>query len=97
MALEDIDKMTAPLSDKGETQVASAPSPYDMSGWYDMYTDMQSRGELPGWMDSFDEGPNSFMKNLDVLDISPWDFVQRKGKKRSTSCRSTIWPKLGTF
>ena len=81
MALEDIDKMTAPLSDKGETQVASDPSPYDMSGWYDMYTDMQSRGELPGWMDSFDEGPNSFMQNLDVLDISPWDFVQRKGKK----------------
>ena len=81
MALEDIDKMTAPLSDKGETQVASDPSPYDFSGWYEIYTDMQSRGELPGWMDSFDEGPNSFMKNLDVLDISPWDFVQRKGKK----------------
>ena len=52
-----------------------------MSGWYDMYTDMQSNDELPDWMDSFDEGPNSFMQNLDVLDISPWDFVQRKGKK----------------
>ena len=62
-------------------QYASDPSPYDFSGWYEIYTDMQSRGELPGWMDSFDEGPNSFMQNLDVLDISPWDFVQRKGKK----------------
>ena len=81
MAIEDIDKMTAPLSRRGETQLASDPSPYDMSGWYDMYTDMQSRGELPGWIDSFDKGPNSFMQNLDELDISPWDFVQRKGKK----------------
>ena len=62
-------------------QYASDPSPYDFSGWYEIYTDMQSRGELPGWIDSFDEGPNSFMQNLDVLDISPWDFVQRKGKK----------------
>ena len=79
--MANIEQMTAPLSRRGETQVASEMGPYDMSGWYDMYTDMQSRGELPGWMDSFDEGPNSFMQNLDVLDISPWDFVQRKGKK----------------
>ena len=71
------------MEEKGyfSDQYASDPSPYDMSGWYDMYTDMQSRGELPDWMDSFDEGPNSFMQNLDVLDISPWDFVQRKRKK----------------
>ena len=81
MAIEPIEKLTRPLSRRGETQVASDPSPYDMSGWYDMYTDMQSNDELPDWMDSFDEGPNSFMQNLDVLDISPWDFVQRKGKK----------------
>ena len=75
MAIEDINKMTAPLSRRGETQVASEMGPYDFSGWYDMYTDMQSRGELPDWMDSFDEGPNSFMKNLDVLDISPGDMA----------------------
>ena len=75
MAIEDINKMTAPLSDKGETQVASEMGPYDFSGWYDMYTDMQSRGELPDWMDSFDEGPNSFMQNLDVFDISPGDMA----------------------
>ena len=75
MAIEDIDKMTAPLSRRGETQVASEMGPYDFSGWYDMYTDMESNGELPDWMDSFDEGPNSFMKNLDVLDISPGDMA----------------------
>ena len=77
---EELDKE---MEKKGwfSDEYASDPSPYDMSGWYDMYTDMQSNGELPGWMDSFDKGPNSFMQNLDVLDISPWDFVQRKGKK----------------
>ena len=77
---EELDKE---MEKKGwfSDEYASDPSPYDFSGWYEIYTDMQSRGELPGWMDSFDEGPNSFMKNLDVLDISPWDFVQRKGKK----------------
>ena len=77
---EELDKE---MEKKGwfSDEYASDPSPYDMSGWYDIYTDMQSNGELPGWMDSFDKGPNSFMQNLDVLDISPWDFVQRKGKK----------------
>ena len=77
---EELDKE---MEKKGwfSDQYASDPSPYDFSGWYEIYTDMQSRGELPGWMDSFDKGPNSFMKNLDELDISPWDFVQRKGKK----------------
>ena len=77
MAIEDIDKMTAPLSDKGETQVASGPDPNDMSGWYEMYDDLKGRGELPDWMDSFD----IFMENLDVLDISPTDFTKRKRKK----------------
>ena len=81
MAIKPIEEMIRSVSRRGETQVASEMGPYDFSGWYDMYTDMQSRGELPDWMDSFDEGPNSFMQNLDVLDISPWDFVQRKGKK----------------
>ena len=64
-----------PLSRRGETQVASEMGPYDFSGWYDMYTDMESNGELPDWMDSFDDGPNSFMQNLDVLDISPGDMA----------------------
>ena len=77
-----------PLSRRGETQVASEMGPYDFSGWYDMYTDMESNGELPDWMDSFDDGPNSFMQNLDVLDISPGDFVQRKGKKRTQMAMS---------
>ncbi len=95
MAIEPIEKLTRPLSRRGETQVASDPSPYDMSGWYEMYTDMQSRGELPGWMDSFDEGPNSFMKNLDELDISPWDFVQRKGKKGTQMAMSDPHPMEG--
>jgi hypothetical protein len=84
-----------PLSRRRETQVASEMSPYDFSGWYEMYTDMQSRGELPDWMDSFDEGPNSFMKNLDVLDISPWDFVQRKGKKGTQMAMSDPDPYEG--
>ena len=95
MAIEDINKMTAPLSRRGETQVASEMGPYDFSGWYDMYTDMQSNGELPDWMDSFDEGPNSFMQNLDVLDISPWDFVQRKGKKGTQMAMSDPDPMEG--
>ena len=95
MAIEDINKMTAPLSRRGETQVASEMGPYDFSGWYDMYTDMQSNGELPDWMDSFDEGPNSFMQNLDVLDISPGDFVQRKGKKRTQMAMSDPDPYEG--
>jgi hypothetical protein len=38
-----------------------------MSGWYEMYDDLKSKGELPDWMDSFE----MFMQNLDVLDISP--------------------------
>ncbi len=58
-------------------QYASGPDPNDMSGWYEMYDDLRERGELPDWMNSFE----LFMENLDVLDISPWDFVQRKGKK----------------
>jgi len=74
VAIEDIDKMTAPLSDKGETQVASGPDPNDMSGWYEMYDDLKGKGELPDWMDSFE----LFMENLDVLDISPMDFTKRK-------------------
>ena len=75
MAIKPIEEMISSVSRRGETQVASEMGPYDFSGWYDMYTDMQSRGELPDWMDSFDEGPNSFMKNLDVLDISPGDMA----------------------
>ena len=75
MAIKPIEEMIRSVSRRGETQVASEMGPYDFSGWYDMYTDMQSRGELPDWMDSFDEGPNSFMKNLDVLDISPGDMA----------------------
>ena len=75
MAIKPIEEMIRSVSRRGETQVASEMGPYDFSGLYDMYTDMQSRGELPDWMDSFDEGPNSFMQNLDVFDISPGDMA----------------------
>ena len=95
MAIKPIEEMIRSVSRRGETQVASEMGPYDFSGWYDMYTDMQSRGELPDWMDSFDEGPNSFMQNLDVLDISPWDFVQRKGKKGTQMAMSDPDPYEG--
>ena len=77
MALENIEQMTQSLSNKGGKEVASDPNPNDMSGWYEMYDDLKSAGELPDWMDSFD----LFMENLDVLDISPMDFTKRKQPK----------------
>ena len=55
-----------------DLDLASGPSGSDMSGWYEMYDDLRSKGELPDWMDSFE----IFMQNLDVLDISPGDFAQ---------------------
>jgi len=55
-----------------DLDLASGPSGSDMSGWYEMYEDLKGKGELPDWMDSFE----IFMQNLDVLDISPWDFTQ---------------------
>ena len=55
-----------------DLELASGPSGSDMSGWYEMYEDLEGKGELPDWMDSFE----IFMQNLDVLDISPWDFAQ---------------------
>ena len=61
------------LEDIMETfDVSSGPGQGDMSGWYEMYEDLKGKGELPDWMDSFE----IFMQNLDVLDISPWDFTQ---------------------
>jgi len=55
-----------------DLELASGPGQGDMSGWYEMYEDLKGKGELPDWMDSFE----IFMQNLDVLDISPWDFAQ---------------------
>jgi len=55
-----------------DLDLSSGPSGSDMSGWYEMYEDLKGKGELPDWMDSFE----IFMQNLDVLDISPWDFTQ---------------------
>jgi hypothetical protein len=55
-----------------DLDLAGGPSGSDMSGWYEMYEDLKGKGELPDWMDSFE----IFMQNLDVLDISPWDFTQ---------------------
>ena len=60
-----------------ELDLASGPSGSDMSGWYEMYDDLKSKGELPDWMDSFE----IFMQNLDVLDISPTDFSAQGGYK----------------
>jgi len=60
-----------------DLDLASGPSGSDMSGWYEMYDDLKSKGELPDWMDSFE----LFMQNLDVLDISPTDFSARGGYK----------------
>jgi len=66
------------LEDIMETfDVSSGPGQGDMSGWYEMYEDLKGKGELPDWMDSFE----IFMQNLDVLDISPWDFSARGGYK----------------
>jgi hypothetical protein len=67
------------LEDIMETfDVSSGPGQGDMSGWYEMYEDLKGKGELPDWMDSFE----IFMQNLDVLDISPWDFSARGGYKK---------------
>ena len=55
-----------------DLDLAGGPSGSDMSGWHEMYEDLKGKGELPDWMDSFE----IFMQNLDVLDISPWDFTQ---------------------
>ena len=55
-----------------DLELASGPGQGDMSGWYEMYEDLKGKGELPDWMDSFE----IFMQNLDMLDISPWDFAQ---------------------
>ena len=60
-----------------DLDLAGGPSGSDMSGWYEMYEDLKGKGELPDWMDSFE----IFMQNLDVLDISPWDFSARGGYK----------------
>ena len=60
-----------------DLDLAGGPSGSDMSGWHEMYEDLKGKGELPDWMDSFE----IFMQNLDVLDISPWDFSARGGYK----------------
>ena len=60
----------------GSMEVASSPSGSDMSGWHEMFLDLQGNGEIPdGW--DF----NDFMENLDALDISPTDFSARGGYK----------------
>jgi hypothetical protein len=51
MAIEDIDKMTAPLSRRGETQVASDPDP--MAEKWDMYQDMIKDGSYTGTWEDF--------------------------------------------
>jgi len=62
----------------GSMEMASGPSGSDMSGWHEMFLDLQGSGEIPdGW--DF----NDFMENLDQLDISPMDFSARGGYKIS--------------
>ena len=51
MAIEDIDKMTAPLSRRGETQVASDPDP--MAEKWDMYQDKIKDGSYTGTWEDF--------------------------------------------
>ena len=60
-----------------DLDLAGGPGAGDLSGWYEMYDDLKSKGELPDWMDSFEV----FMQNLDALDISPTDFSARGGYK----------------
>ena len=81
-----------------DLDLASGPSGSDMSGWYEMYEDLKGKGELPDWMDSFE----IFMQNLDVLDISPWDFSARGGYKtrpqyRDAGAVNKILPQSPSF
>ena len=51
--------------------MASGPGQGDLSGWHEMFLDLQGKGQIPtGW--DF----NDFMENLGELDISPGDFAQ---------------------
>ena len=59
-----------------DLDLASGPGQGDLSGWHEMFLDLQGKGEIPdGW--DF----NDFMQNLDALDISPTDFGARGGYK----------------
>jgi hypothetical protein len=60
------------LEDILETfEMSSGPGQGDLSGWHEMYLDLQGKGQIPGDWDF-----NDFMENLDMLDISPGDFAQ---------------------
>ena len=59
-----------------ELDLASGPGQGDLSGWHEMFLDLQGKGEIPdGW--DF----NDFMENLGALDISPTDFSAQGGYK----------------
>ena len=65
------------LEDITETfEMSSGPDPNDMSGWHEMFLDLQGKGEIPGDWDF-----NDFMQNLGALDISPTDFSAQGGYK----------------
>jgi hypothetical protein len=66
------------LEDIMETfEMSSGPDPNDMSGWHEMFLDLQGKGEIPSDWDF-----NDFMQNLDALDISPTDFSAQGGYKK---------------
>ena len=66
------------LEDIMETfDVSSGPGQGDMSGWHEMFLDLQGKGEIPGDWDF-----NDFMENLGALDISPTDFSAQGGYKK---------------
>ena len=61
-----------------ELDLAGGAGQGDLSGWHEMFLDLQGKGEIPdGW--DF----NDFMENLGALDISPTDFGARGGYKTS--------------
>jgi hypothetical protein len=63
--------------------MASGPGQGDLSGWHEMFLDLQGKGQIPtGW--DF----NDFMENLGELDISPTDFGARGGYKTRPKYRT---------
>jgi hypothetical protein len=57
-------------------EMSSGPGQGDLSGWHEMFLDLQGKGEIPGDWDF-----NDFMENLGALDISPTDFSAQGGYK----------------
>ena len=81
MALKNIEELTKSVSqavnkDKSKELAMSDPDPmgeaYDF--YRNMYEDMLERNQLPKGIRTFED----FMDEVDMLDITPNDFVKRK-------------------